>query len=153
MGVANQHMLLVSRQTFVPLPAVGLLVPAAPAEGVGSGIPRIAHCTTGAAQRQRRPCQLILVCAGRYSCREEQVLLPEVFDRRTQCPGSSKGLEEQLHRFLNLLVGIEHHVPGRIVNEAHRQPAVQFTAARLIKDASTQARPKDVKNVGGLSKR
>ena len=80
MGVANQHVPLVSRQPLVTEPAIGLLAPAATAKGVGSGVPRIVDRTAGAAQRQGDPGQFILVRAGGHPRREKQVLLPEVLD-------------------------------------------------------------------------
>src|SRR5712692_6045688 len=116
MSVVNQDVPLIPGQTFVPEPSIGLLAPAAPAEGVGSGIPWIVHCATGPAQRERRQGEFILVCASGHPCREKQTLLPEVFDRRTQAASPSEGLKEKMHRFLDLLVGIENHVPGRVVD-------------------------------------
>ena len=78
MGVENQHVPLVSRQPLVTEPSIGLLAPAAPTEGVGSGVPRIVDRTACASQRQRDPCQFILVRAGGDPRREKQVLLSEV---------------------------------------------------------------------------
>lgn len=66
MGVLNQHVPLVWRQTLPPAPSIGLLAPAGTAKGLGSRVPRIVHRSTGTAQRQRRPDQFMLVCARRH---------------------------------------------------------------------------------------
>src|SRR5437667_4804385 len=94
MGVANQHLPLFPRQSFLPKPSVGLLSETAPAKGVSSRIPRAMHGGAGAAQRQRRPNQLTLVRTRSHTSREEQMLLTEVNDRCTQCAGSSVGLKQ-----------------------------------------------------------
>ena len=71
MGVENQHVPLLARQPLVAEPSIGLLAPAASAEGVGSGVPRIVDRTAGASQRQRDPYQLILVRAAADPRREK----------------------------------------------------------------------------------
>ena len=55
--------------------------------------------------------------------------------------GAGEGLEQQPHGLLDLLVGIEHHPPAGIVDQAHRQAAAQLAAARLVQEPAAQARP------------
>jgi len=100
--------------------------------------------TTGAAQGERDPRQFVLVCASGHTCGEKQVLLAEVFDAFAECACSSEGFKKQAHGFLDLFVGVEHHMLGRIVDETGGEPAAQFAAACLVEETSAQTRPKHV---------
>ena len=140
----DQHVPLLLRQAFVPRRPVGPLAPAAPAVGVGAGVPRIVQGTGGAAQGQRRPRQFPLARPGRHAGGKEQPLLPEKLDRGMERPGAGEGGKEQPHALLHLRVGVEDHPPGAVVHQAHRQPAAQLAAAGFVENAATQARPQDV---------
>ena len=44
-------------------------------------------------------------------------------------------MKEEVHGFLYLLVGVEHHAAGAVIDEAHRQPAAQLAATRLLRES------------------
>lgn len=70
--------------------------------------------------------------------RKEQTLLPEVPDGGAHRSGARESLEEQTDTLLDLFVGVQHHPPIRVVDQAHRQRAAQLAAPRLVEDAAAQ---------------
>ena len=98
MSVPDQHVPLFLRQAFVADSPVGLLAPAAPAKGVGTGVPGVVQSIGGAIEAQRPPRQLALLPTGGEARGEEQALLPEVLDGGVHGARSLEGLEEAAAR-------------------------------------------------------
>ena len=76
--------------------------------------------------------------------REEHAGRPELPDRRHRRPGSLESIEQQAHRTLNLLVGIQNQPPQRIVCKTDRRPQEEFSPARLVQDSTLQPRSQNM---------
>ncbi len=85
-----------------------------------------------------RPGQLAFVRPGAYPAREPQPLGVEGLDYSAGRTGAGEGGEQVAHGVLDAGVRVEHHLAGRVVDEACGQDHRQFAPAGFGKLATPQ---------------
>ena len=71
-------------------------------------------------------------------------MVPEVLDCRVGRGQSPEGLEEEIHRVADALVGIADHPVRGVVDQSHRQGHLQLPAPSLVQDATLEPGPEHV---------
>ena len=82
--------------------------------------------------------QLTPVRPALRTVRKQQLLVVEMPDRGASRAGPGEGVEHQVKTVLHLLVGVEHHVAERVVDQPHRQRHLQLPAFGLGQHSATQ---------------
>ena len=136
MRIGDQRGPLLARQTFGDVAEFRVTPLARAAKEEGAGVPRVMQDPQRARVLERRPQHVARVRAMTGATRKQQLLRPEGLDRGHGRPGPAKRLEEGAQRALDLLIGIEDHACGRVIDEADRQRRFEFAAPGLVQNAA-----------------
>ena len=108
------------------------------------GVTRIVQYLKDPRQGNSAPEHLSLVKSAAQPARKLPALSLEVGHHPMSRPRAPIGFKDQSNSLLDLLVRVEPHVVGLIVDEAHRERADQLSPTGLAEDPPLQARPQEV---------
>ena len=128
-GAGDQRGPLVPRQRLAAVLAVGAGDPAAAAVDERPGIAGIVQGAQHPPVGQQCPGQLALARPGADPHRERQLLVLEGGHHGAGRAGAGEDREQVPERLLHPGVGVEHDVPGAVIDQADRQAHPQLAAA------------------------
>lgn len=141
MGLRDQRGPLLTRQPFEDHPRLDGVALPAPAEKEGAGVARIMQNPQRPRVLQRDPERLAGVRTVARAAWNQELLVAERFHGRRRGSGPSKGLEEGADRVLDLLIKIQRHPAGGVIDEANGKRRFEFPTPRLVDDPAAEPRP------------